>query len=121
MYLRAGNLYKDFWVEKKSTDVSPRGRVTASFQADGAQHIMAILAQAQPSETERFKQIGHPITHTITQKGSPKAAAKDRLIHGGRIFYIQGVDDPGALGFWTIYYAEERSDVDGDQPEPDSK
>jgi hypothetical protein len=28
---------------------------------------------------------------------------------GDRYFYIQGVNEPGSLGIWTIYYAEERS------------
>lgn len=114
---RPGNLFKDFWVESKITSLTSRGRPTSSFGKDEAVHFLAVLAEAKPTEIERFRQIDHPITHTITQQGRPKAKAKDRLIHDGRIFYVQGVDNPGDLGLWTIYYAEERSDVDGDRPE----
>lgn len=115
--LRPGNLFKDFWVESKITSLTSRGRPTSSFGKDEAVHFLAVLAEARPTEIGRFRQIDHPITHTITQQGRPKARAKDRLIHDGRIFYVQGVDNPGDLGLWTIYYAEERSDVDGDRPE----
>lgn len=112
MFLRPGNLFKDFWIEEKDTAVSSRGRAKGGYDQENTKHILAILAGAQPNEIERFRQLEHPITHTITHKGKPKAAASDRLIHGARIFYIQGVDEPGELGIWTIYYAEERSDAD---------
>jgi len=116
-YLRPGNLFKDFWVEKKSVTTTARGRTASTYGKEGAAHILAVLAEAKPTEIERFKHLDHPITHTITQKGRPQAEAGDRIVHGGRYFYIQGVDEPGELGLWTIYYAEERSDVDGDKPE----
>lgn len=116
-YLRPGNLFKDFWVEKKSTEITARGRPKSEYDKESAVHLLGVLAEAKPAEMERFKQLDHPITHTITQRGRPKAQAKDRLIHGSRLFYVQGVDEPGELGLWTIYYAEERSDVDGNRPE----
>lgn len=116
-YLRSGNLFKDFWVEEKDTTLSARGRARSEFKQDDPRHIMAVLAEAQPSEIERFRQLEHPITHTITQRGRPRAKAGDRIVHGSRIFYVQGVDEPGDLGLWTIYYAEERSDVDGNKPD----
>lgn len=116
MYLRPGNLFKDFWAEPKATGLSSRGRAGGKYDAEHAVHFLAALAEAKPTEAERFRQLGHPITHTITQKGRPKAKAEDRLVHGGRYFYVQGVDEPGELGLWTIYYAEERRDVDGCDP-----
>lgn len=117
LHLRPGNLFKDFWVEKCVTGKTSRGRKTAAFQSEGAPRLLAVLAEAKPEEIERFRQrSAHPITHTITQRGRPKAKPEDRLVYQGRYFYIQGVDCPGDLGLWTIYYAEERSDVDGDQP-----
>lgn len=117
MFLRPGNLFKDFFVEKKGASVSGRGRVKGSYNQEKAEHFLGILAGAQTNEIERFRQLEHPITHTITHKGRPKAKEGDRLVHGSRIFYVQGVDDPGELGAWAIYYAEERSDVDGNRPE----
>lgn len=112
MYLRPGNLAKDFWIEKKATATTTYGRTTGEYGEGSAEHVLAVLAGATTAEIERFKQIEHPISHTITHWGRPKAVEGDRLIHGSRVFYIQGVDDPGDVGVCTIYYAEERSDAD---------
>ena len=109
MYLRPGNLYKDFTVEKKDRTVSSRGRAKSGYSDDGGT-IRGILAEAKPQEKERWRQLQHPISHTIVQRGKPKAVPEDRLIFGDRIFFVQGVDEPGALGLWTIYYVEERFD-----------
>nr|WP_325297152.1 hypothetical protein [uncultured Dysosmobacter sp.] len=116
-YLRPGNLFKDFWVETKDTAVSSRGRIKSDYRQDDPAHFLAVLAEAKPEEIERFHHLDHPITHTITQSGPPRAKAKDRLVHNGRIFYVQGVDNIGELSLWTIYYAQERSDVYGDKPD----
>jgi hypothetical protein len=110
MYLRPGNLYKDFIVEKKGASISSRGRAKKSYDSESGERIRGILAEAKPQEKERWRQLQHPISHTIVQKGKPKAGPEDRLVFGERIFFIQGVDEPGALGFWTIYYVEERFD-----------
>lgn len=50
-------------------------------------------------------------SHTIVDRGHPKAAETDQLTCGNRKFYVQGVDEPGQLGLYTIYYVEERADV----------
>ena len=92
-YLRPGNLYKDFLVAKCTSGVH------------------AVLAQATPQEKARWEQIQHPITHTIVDRGHPKAVETDQLTCGNRKFYVQGVDEPGQLGLYTIYYVEERADV----------
>lgn len=110
MYLRPGNLYKDFIIEKKGATINSRGRAKREYDSNAGESIRAILAEAKPEEKERWRQLQHPISHTIVQKGTPKAAAEDRLAFGNRMFFIQGVDEPGALGLWTIYYVEERFD-----------
>ncbi|MGI6498009.1 MAG: hypothetical protein ACOX0U_04195 [Oscillospiraceae bacterium] len=110
MYLRPGNLYKDFIVEGKGTTISTRGRAKKEYDDEKAVRIRGVLAQAKPHEKQQWQQLQHPISHTIVQKGTPKAEAEDRLIFGDRMFFIQGVDEPGALGLWTIYYVEERFD-----------
>lgn len=106
MYLRPGNLLKHFVVERYTPTGKTGGRAVYEYQADG--EISAVLAQAKPSEIERFRQDAHPITHTIIQRGRPKARPQDRLILEERQFYIQGVDEIGNLAICTIYYAEER-------------
>lgn len=110
MYLRPGNLFKDFSIEKKGETLSSRGRARSKYDSQIGEQLKAVLADAKPQEKEQWKQRQHPISHTITQRGKPKAEAEDRLILGDRIFFIQGVDEPGALGLWTIYYVEERFD-----------
>lgn len=110
MYLRPGNLFKDFSIEKKGATLTSRGRAKSSYDGQTGEQLKAVLAEATPQEKERWRQMQHPISHTITQRGKPKVEVEDRLILGERMFFIQGVDEPGALGLWTIYYAEERFD-----------
>lgn len=112
LYLRPGNLFKDFRVEKKEIAINSRGRPKGGYEESG-DFLKAVLAKASPEEKERWKQMQHPISHTVVQKGSPKANPEDRLILGNRIFLIQGLDELGSLGLWTIYYVEERFDVRG--------
>ena len=113
MYLRPGNLFKDFSIEKKGATLSARGRARSEYDGETGERIRGVLAEAKPVEKERWRQLQHPISHTITQKWRPQAEAEDRLILGERMFFIQGVDEPGAIGLWTIYYVEERFDGNG--------
>ena len=113
MYLRPGNLLQDFMIECRKTKSLYAGHSNYDYEQQGT--LKAVLAQAKPTEIERFKQLSHPITHTLTQRGKPKAKRMDRLVLGTRHFYIQGVDEVGGLGICTIYYAEERCDVIGNQ------
>lgn len=110
-YLRPGNLYKDFFVAEKTTETDGKGRSKVVYKPDTAKLIHAVFAQATPQEKQRWEQIQHPITHTLVDKGKPKANAGQVLTHGNRRFYIQGVDEPGELALYTIYYVEERVDL----------
>lgn len=47
----------------------------------------------------------------IVSKGEPVAKKGDLLAMDDRYFLILLVDDTGALGIATIYYAEERNDL----------
>ena len=111
MYLRPGNLYKEFVIEDNTADIGKTGRATASFSGDGSRTLKGALAEATPKQKVEWQQLQHPISHTIIQDGRPKAKAEDKLILGERIFLIQGIDDPGSIGVCTIYYVEERMDV----------
>lgn len=114
MYLRPGNLVKDFIVEHRSEYSDSRGRTRATYDVENTTAFKAVLAQATTSEKERWEQLQHPITHTIIQHGKPIAKPQDRMIHAGRNFYIQGIDEVAELAIVTIYYAEERSDTNAD-------
>lgn len=109
-YLRPGNLYKDFYVAEKKETVD-KGKVRTGYKTEEAILIHAVLANATPKEIERWEQIQHPITHVIVDRGKPKAKEGALLTSGDRKFYVQGVDEPGQLGLYSIYYVEERRDL----------
>lgn len=111
MYLRPGNLYKDFIIERQTEGVSKAGRPTTSYSSKGDWTLRGALAEATPKQKMEWQQLQHPITHTIVQDGRPLAKQEDKLIFGNRVFLIQGVDEPGSIGVCTIYYVEERMDV----------
>lgn len=111
MYLRPGNMFKEFVIEGEAETVGTFGRPKMAYEQTGKRTLKGCLADATENDRERWKQLQHPITHTIVQAGPPKAKEEDRLILGERLFIIHAVDDCGGLGITTIYYAEERTDV----------
>lgn len=111
MYVRPGNLFKEFIIENNMQAVTGTGRVANSHTGNGANILKGCLADATDSERENHSQKDHTVTHTIVQTGRPKAKRTDRLVLGNRVFYIVDIDDAGALGISTIYYAEERRDA----------
>lgn len=110
MYLRPGNLLRDFVVERQTIDTSDMGRPQRYFLPTG-NILTGVLAEASQDERFMWKQRQHPITHKIVQNGSRQVAdIGDRLSLGTRIFYVRGRDDISALGISTIFYVEERTD-----------
>lgn len=111
MYVRPELLSRDFLVERKTQAITDAGRKAVTFRPTG-DHLKGVLAEAKALEIERWKQLQHPITHTIVMKGG-RCPAKigDRLVFGGRSFYVQGIDNIGALSIFTQIFAEERSDT----------
>ena len=112
--LRPGNLFKEFTIEEDRGGVSEYGRSKPQYQ-ERKRTLWGCLASATDGERERWKQLQHPVTHTIVQAGPPAAKPESKLIlnDGGasRVFLVCAVDDCGGLGITTIYYAEERSDL----------
>lgn len=111
MYMRPGNLLKDFVIEENKQTVTSTGRAVVGYQGDGNRMLKGCLAEASKEERQARSTPDHSVTHTIVQSGSPKAKRTDKLVFGERVFYIVDIDDTGALGVATIYYAEERRDV----------
>ena len=110
--LRPGQGFRAFTVLRKKGGLTATGRPKTSLSPDG--EIYGIISQAKQNEIEQWKQNGHPITHTILQRGTKdRAKATDVLELKGtnRRFTIKGVNDPGELGHFTIYYVEEREDL----------
>ncbi|MCI8771040.1 MAG: hypothetical protein HFH73_07805 [Lachnospiraceae bacterium] len=113
MYLRPGNLFKDFIIERNSQTVTSTGRVPVVYSGDGTDTLKGCLADASDADKAGHSMTEHQVTHTIVQGGAPKAKRADRLVLGERVFYVVDVNDVGALGITTIYYAEERKDMKG--------
>lgn len=111
MYLRPGNLFKQFIVESSKPVRMTNGRIAVGHTGDGTDTFMGCLASATDEDRTNHSDKEHVVTHTIVQPGGPKAGRADKLILGERAFYIVDIDDTGALGLSTIYYAEERRDV----------
>lgn len=110
-YNRPENLWKDFTIEVKTETTTARGRTKEAYTEQPDGFIHAILCGATTEQKLQYQQMEHPISHVISHEGKPRAKAGDRLILENRTFYVQGVDDPGDLGIWTLYYCEERSDT----------
>lgn len=111
-FLRPGQGFKPFAVYHREGGKTETGRpYTGELTAVG--RIIGIISQASQTEKEQWKQSGHPITHTIVQRGTKdRAKATDILeLDDGRRFFVQGVQDPGELGHYTIYHVEEREDL----------
>lgn len=120
-FLRPYQGFKTFTVLRRIGAVTSTGRpVTGSFTQVG--EIIGIISQANQKEKEQWKQNGHPITDTIVQRGAfDRAKPTDVLQIPGpndeqgnqtyRRFLIQGVIDPGEIGHFTVYYVEEREDL----------
>lgn len=111
MYVRPGNLFKEFIIESNKQVVTSTGRVANNHSGDGTVMLKGCLAEASDEDRTNHSQKDHIVTHTIVQAGDSLAKRGDRLVLGERVFYIVDIDDGGSLGISTIYYAEERRDA----------
>lgn len=111
MYVRPGNLFKEFIIEHNEQSVTSTGRVANRHIGDGTKTLKGCLADATDEERTNHSRKDHIATHTIVQAGSPKAKEKDKLVLGERVFYVVDVENAGSLDISTIYYAEERRDA----------
>lgn len=111
MYVRPGNLFKEFIIEINEQEVTSTGRVVDNHAGSGTKTLKGCLAEASDEDRANHSQKQHIVTHTIVQAGKPQAARGDRLVLEERVFYIVDYDEAGMLNISTIYYAEERRDV----------
>ena len=111
IYIRPGNLFKDFIVETNVQEIDSKGRVVIKHTGDGKNFLSGCLADATDQDRANHNIPDHIVTHTIVQKGYPIAKRTDKLILENRVFYVVDIDDSGALGIATLYYVEERRDL----------
>lgn len=115
-FLRPLQGFRSFTILRRSGGTTKTGRPqTKKFTECG--EIIGIISQASQKEQEQWKQNGHPITHTIVQRGFKDRAKVTDVLEiktpdkGVRRFLVQGVHDPAELGHFTSYKVEERDDL----------
>ncbi len=114
MYLRPGNLEKEFIVKRCKNDISDDGIPYVAYLDTGIL-INGVLAEADKNQSDRRKHLWdqeqHSLTHTVVCRGGAVATKGDILAMDNRTFMVLLADDVGGLGVSTIYYAEERNDI----------
>ena len=119
--LRPGQGFQRFRILRRVGGTTPSGRPYTGALAPCCE-FFGILTQASPKEIEEWKQKGHPITHTIVQRGSAETANATDILElvphdcnqGGkpRRFSVKGEPrNPGGLGHFLVYRVEERKDL----------
>lgn len=113
MYLRPGNLWKDFLIYRKRSGVSPEGLPVSGYEKAGM--IRGILAEASNDQNELKKHLWdqdqHTLTHTMITYGAAPVKKGDKLVLGERNFFVLLNDDIGSLGISGNVYLEERNDI----------
>lgn len=112
MYFRTGNLIKDFVIEPIGRKKNSKGRAEVTYDTETRDILRGVIANADPDAIARYSQAAHPCTHQIVQRGGEKAKPGDRLVRERSHYYVLGVDNVAAMGIATIYYVEERVDLD---------
>lgn len=114
--LRPGQGFRPFTVLRRTGGTTNTGRPKTNKLTEQGE-IFGIISQASQKEKEQWKQNGHPITHTILQRGvKGKAMVTDVLElktpgEPARRFLVQGVHNPAELNHFISYKVEERDDL----------
>lgn len=113
MYLRPGNLWKDYHVFRKSTKNTNGYRVDTWI--DTGELITGVLAEASTADSERTKHLWdqdqHSLTHTMVVRGRSDVLKGYMLSLGEKAYLVLVNDNVGALGMAGLLYLEERNDL----------
>ena len=85
MYLRPGNLFKEFVIENNRQKVTSTGRVVNDHKGDGVKTLYGCLADATTETAKNKSTEDHTVTHTIVQRGIPLAKKTDKLVLENRV------------------------------------
>ena len=111
-----GQEQKDFTVHRPETCGTERGREGLANQYIKIGTVKAILAQARTEETQRWRQLTHPVSHKLIMQHRPPVEVKPGFYFEqtdtGQRFYVAPLPyDPAGIGHWTIFYCSDRRDV----------
>ncbi len=114
--LRPGQGFQRFGILSNEGGLSDRGKAQKTFTPAG--EIIGMLTIASRGELQQWrgrelnKQDAHPVLYKIIQRGAEnRAKPTDVLVLGDRKFTVRGVHNPADLNHFTVYYAEERNDL----------
>lgn len=112
MYLRPGNLWTDFRINRKKVS-NVKGHPVQTFEDHGM--LTGILSEASQNDSDmtmhRWDQDQHSLTHTLILRGTSDLKKGDYLTSDNRVFLVLLHDNIGNLGASEIVYLEERNDL----------
>ncbi len=114
--LRPGQGFQCFKRLECQSGVSDRGRPQGGFTPAG--EIIGMLAVASVGDMQQWrgqglnKQEAHPMLYKIIQQGNKNRAKHDDILMlGNRKFTVKGIHNPAGLDHFTVYFVEEREDL----------
>lgn len=115
-FLVPGQGFKDFVVYEKTGTISSSGSVGRSVNFIKKADLKGITTSMFPKERETWKQSGYEVSDKIVQYGSSKAKKGQYIVYydfnkQSHVYEVKGVRNPGGLNHFSIYLANERSDL----------
>ena len=101
----AGQQLRTFEVYRKTSQKDAKGHVSYGGE-ELIGKIKASISVANQKEVEKYKQMGHSITHTLVQQLKTIVKAEDVLVMDGVRYYVKGVDNPAGLNFYAIIFCD---------------
>ena len=115
IFLRPGEEQMEYKIYHRSSDVNNRGRTTYAIDEEPVGTLFGSVSAAHQSEVERFKQLGHPVSHTIVVHCPTVAGMGDVLMRGDDVYNVEGKDNLAGLGAFYVLYLNKKEGV------PDAK
>lgn len=101
----AGQQLRTFEVYRKTAKKDAKGHVSYGKE-ELIGKIKASISVANQKEVEKYKQMGHSISHTLVQQLKTIVKAEDVLLMDGNRYYVKGVDNPAGLNFYAIIHCD---------------
>lgn len=117
-HMRPGQGFRYFRVLRRVPTVTDAGRpVTSGYALKGG--FLGLLIGTSPEETERWRQLGTPVSHMILQRRTAERAKANDILEltisdtgTVRHFLVQGQPtDSGEMGHLLLYRVLEREDL----------
>ncbi len=107
IFLRPGQQIKKFNVYRKTNTKDSKGRVNFNHDNILIGTTFGSISKANQKEMDRWKQIEHPISHSIVIEGTSIIEAEDVLELDNNKYYVQGKDNPGGINAFEIIYCNQ--------------